>query len=298
MRIVCQSCGKKYDTDKDELCPRCGSYNPFSKENGAQQETSAERYVQQQIEQEKQRQKKLHKQMDEYSFDPKQEEEKHWNRREFSQRKEENRQAAKQNRGCLGSVFVKFFLFILLFGLFSEGLDVLEMTLGQVMQDRVQSDQMQVEEYQIDQLIELENGARLAVHSMQRMDLTEDLRFRLEDGEHNLDGMQLAAVMMNVDQQAGDFPSYGEHDVYLRSDKTIYRRMEYWMESAVEEVFGIGSAEYVQDDEMGALFFLIPADSTEDCQLCVQETKELPWIQIDVVDRLLVIELGKGEKNQ
>ena len=31
MKIVCQSCGKKYDTAKDELCPRCGSYNPFEK---------------------------------------------------------------------------------------------------------------------------------------------------------------------------------------------------------------------------------------------------------------------------
>lgn len=29
MKIVCQSCGKKYDTEKDELCPKCGSYNPF-----------------------------------------------------------------------------------------------------------------------------------------------------------------------------------------------------------------------------------------------------------------------------
>ena len=71
-----------------------------------------------------------------------------------------------------------------------------------------------------------------------------------------------------------------------------------WMESAVEEAFGISSAEYMQDDEMGALFFLIPADSSGDYQLCVQETKELPWTQIDVVDRLSVIELGEGVRNQ
>ena len=70
-------------------------------------------------------------------------------------------------------MFVKFFLFFLLFGLLSEGLDLLEVTVGQVIQDRVQSDRIQVEEYQIDQLIELENGARLAVHSMQRFDLPE-----------------------------------------------------------------------------------------------------------------------------
>ena len=31
---------------------------------------------------------------------------------------------------------------------------------------------------------------------------------------------------------------------------------------------------------MGALFFLIPADSSGDYQLCVQETKELPWIKL------------------
>ena len=298
MKIVCQSCGKKYDTDKDELCPRCGSYNPFSKEGGAQQETSAERYVRQQMEQEKQRQEKLYEQADEPSFDLKREEETQRTRREFSQRKEEERQAAKQNRGCLGSVIAKFFLFILLFGLLSEGLDLLEVTVGRVIRDRVQSDRMQVEEYQIDQLIELENGARLAVHSMQRFDLPEDLRVRLEDGELDLDGMQLAAVMVNVDEQAGDFLSYGEQDVYLRSDRQIYHRMEYWMESAVEEVFGIGSAEYAQADEPSALFFLIPADSSGDYQLCVQETKELPWIQIDVVDRLSIVELGEGERNQ
>lgn len=170
--------------------------------------------------------------------------------------------------------------------------------MGQVIQDRVQSDRIQVEEYQIDQLIELENGARLAVHSMQRFDLPEELRVRLEDGELDLDGMQLAAVMVSVDEQAGDFLSYGEQDVYLRADRQIYRRMEYWMESAVEEAFGISSAEYMQDDEMGALFFLIPADSSGDYQLCVQETKELPWTQIDVVDRLSVIELGEGVRNQ
>ena len=95
--------------------------------------------------------------------------------------------------------------------------------------------------------------------------------------------------MVSVDEQAGDFLSYGEQDVYLRADRQIYRRMEYWMESAVE---------YMQDDEMGALFFLIPADSSGDYQLCVQETKELPWTQIDVVDRLSVIELGEGVRNQ
>lgn len=298
MKIVCQSCGKKYDTDKDELCPRCGSYNPFEKEGSVQQEIPAERYIRQQMEQEKQRLEELYEQADGPSFDLKQEEETRWNRREFSQRKEEERQTSKQNRGCLGSVFIKFFLFFLLFGLLSEGLDLLEVTVGQVIQDRVQSDRIQMEEYQIDQLIELENGARLAVHSMQRFDLPEELRVRLEDGELDLDGMQLAAVMVSVDEQAGDFLSYGEQDVYLRADRQIYRRMEYWMESAVEEAFGISSAEYMQDDEMGALFFLIPADSSGDYQLCVQETKELPWTQIDVVDRLSVIELGEGVRNQ
>ncbi len=298
MKIVCQSCGKKYDTAKDELCPRCGSYNPFEKEGSVQQETSAERYVRQQMEQEKQRLEERYEQADEPSFDLKQEEETRWNRREFSQRKEEERQTSKQNRGCLGSVFIKFFLFFLLFGLLSEGLDLLEVTVGRDIQDRVQRDRIQVEEYQIDQLIELENGARLAVHSMQRFDLPEELRVRLEDGELDLDGMQLAAVMVSVDEQAGDFLSYGEQDVYLRADRQIYRRMEYWMESAVEEAFGISSAEYMQDDEMGALFFLIPADSRGDYQLCVQETKELPWTQIDVVDRLSVIELGEGVRNQ
>ena len=298
MKIVCQSCGKKYDTDKDELCPRCGSYNPFEKEGSVQQEIPAERYIRQQMEQEKQRLEELYEQADGPSFDLKQEEETRWNRREFSQRKEEERQTSKQNRGCLGSVFIKFFLFFLLFGLLSEGLDLLEGTVGQVIQDRVQSDRIQMEEYQIDQLIELENGARLAVHSIQRFDLPEELRVRLEDGELDLDGMQLAAVMVSVDEQAGDFLSYGEQDVYLRADRQIYRRMEYWMESAVEEAFGISSAEYMQDDEMGALFFLIPADSSGDYQLCVQETKELPWTQIDVVDRLSVIELGEGVRNQ
>ena len=292
MKIVCQSCGKKYDTDKDELCPRCGSYNPFEKEGSVQQEIPAERYIRQQMEQEKQRLEELYEQADGPSFDLKQEEETRWNRREFSQRKEEERQTSKQNRGCLGSVFIKFFLFFLLFGL------LLEVTVGQVIQDRVQSDRIQMEEYQIDQLIELENGARLAVHSIQRFDLPEELRVRLEDGELDLDGMQLAAVMVSVDEQAGDFLSYGEQDVYLRADRQIYRRMEYWMESAVEEAFGISSAEYMQDDEMGALFFLIPADSSGDYQLCVQETKELPWTQIDVVDRLSVIELGEGVRNQ
>lgn len=298
MKIVCQSCGKKYDTDKDELCPRCGSYNPFEKEGSVQQEIPAERYIRQQMEQEKQRLEELYEQADGPSFDLKQEEETRWDRREFSQRKEEERQTSKQNRGCLGSVFIKFFLFFLLFGLLSEGLDLLEVTVGQVIQDRVQSDRIQMEEYQIDQLIELENGARLAVHSIQRFDLPEELRVRLEDGELDLDGMQLAAVMVSVDEQAGDFLSYGEQDVYLRADRQIYRRMEYWMESAVEEAFGISSAEYMQDDEMGALFFLIPADSSGDYQLCVQETKELPWTQIDVVDRLSVIELGEGVRNQ
>lgn len=245
MKIVCQSCGKKYDTAKDELCPRCGSYNPFEKEGSVQQEIPAERYIRQQMEQEKQRLEERYEQADEPSFDLKQEEETRWNRREFSQRKEEERQTSKQNRGCLGSVFIKFFLFFLLFGLLSEGLDLLEVTVGQVIQDRVQSDRIQMEEYQIDQLIELENGARLAVHSMQRFDLPEELRVRLEDGELDLDGMQLAAVMVSVDEQAGDFLSYGEQDVYLRADRQIYRRMEYWMESAVEEAFGISSAEYM-----------------------------------------------------
>ena len=141
-------------------------------------------------------------------------------------------------------------------------------------------------------------GIKVEDVKIKRFDLPEELRARLEDGELDLDGMQLAAVMVSVDEQAGDFLSYGEQDVYLRADRQIYRRMEYWMESAVEEAFGISSAEYMQDDEMGALFFLIPADSSGDYQLCVQETKELPWTQIDVVDRLSVVELGEGVRNQ
>ena len=29
MRIlVCRDCGKRYDYDKDDFCPKCGSYNP------------------------------------------------------------------------------------------------------------------------------------------------------------------------------------------------------------------------------------------------------------------------------
>ncbi len=32
MKITCQSCGKRYDTDIDELCPKCGSYNPINRE--------------------------------------------------------------------------------------------------------------------------------------------------------------------------------------------------------------------------------------------------------------------------
>ena len=106
------------------------------------------------------------------------------------------------------------------------------------------------------------------------------------------------AVFANVQELNTGHMTREEQDVYLRADRQIYRRMEYWMESAVEEAFGISSAEYMQDDEMGALFFLLPADSSGAYRLCVQETKELPWIQIDVVDRLSVVELGEGVRNQ
>ena len=37
MKITCQSCGKRYDYDESELCPRCGAYNPVDKQETAAQ---------------------------------------------------------------------------------------------------------------------------------------------------------------------------------------------------------------------------------------------------------------------
>lgn len=49
MKITCQSCGKRYDTDIDELCPKCGSYNPINREtadpNGSYAEKKAIRIM-------------------------------------------------------------------------------------------------------------------------------------------------------------------------------------------------------------------------------------------------------------
>ena len=27
-KVCCEECGKKYDYDVDDFCPRCGAYNP------------------------------------------------------------------------------------------------------------------------------------------------------------------------------------------------------------------------------------------------------------------------------
>ena len=35
MRIKCGSCGKVYDYDKDELCPKCGAHNQLPRAEGA-----------------------------------------------------------------------------------------------------------------------------------------------------------------------------------------------------------------------------------------------------------------------
>lgn len=37
MKITCQSCGKRYDYDETELCPRCGAYNSVDKQETAVQ---------------------------------------------------------------------------------------------------------------------------------------------------------------------------------------------------------------------------------------------------------------------
>ncbi len=42
MRIKCGSCGKVYDYDKDELCPKCGAHNQLPRAEGAAAAPSAE----------------------------------------------------------------------------------------------------------------------------------------------------------------------------------------------------------------------------------------------------------------
>ena len=42
MKLICNDCGKRYDYDKDEFCPKCGSYNPPTKTVATQMEAELE----------------------------------------------------------------------------------------------------------------------------------------------------------------------------------------------------------------------------------------------------------------
>ena len=107
MKITCQSCGKRYDTDIDELCPKCGSYNPINRETADPNGSYAE--------------EKSYQDHGKYRWEPQQQEQeepedqkKQISWKSKSRPVQQNAPSLEKNKGkggCLGFIFSRLAIF-------------------------------------------------------------------------------------------------------------------------------------------------------------------------------------------
>ena len=121
MKITCQSCGKRYDTDVDELCPKCGSYNPINREtadpNGSYaEEKSYQDHGKYRWEPQQQEQEEPEDQKKQISWKPK------------SRPVQQNVPSLEKNKGkggCLGFIFSRLAIFCVVLMLVQQGCEFL-----------------------------------------------------------------------------------------------------------------------------------------------------------------------------
>lgn len=267
MKIKCQACGKRYDTDTDELCPYCGSYNPIGQEEEApSDEASWHERAKEREEKRSERIARLRAKAQEkssYSGEPQQ---------------QTPKEAKKTGCAGCGTSIAGLVLWIVLVVVLTGPVRQLVFTMIREKNDQ-QSTQMKVVEIVQDETYPVDGemfGAGRCVNisiETQQEDLLK------ENGYEVAPGMQLTAVELKGSIFA---------DFYLKVDDVVYREVYSWeLNQMAAEKMGLS-------ENSDVALFLTPVGSQE-YQLCVREMQEMDFASDDRISTLVRIPLQVEE---
>ncbi len=285
MKITCQSCGKQYDTDRDELCPRCGSYNSFTrgyddaeKLDGDRSYHDIQKYrevsTEQRVELE---QPKLSRERPP--------------RTGYRARQHSDKEQKKGSR--LGTALLQYLIiFVLVVVLVSFTAQKLFELMGRAVEQELL--EMRVETQEAGSVFKTKDSMQYRVRGAQTIALDEEKIGIIEDyGVDVPEGMELTMVLLKQETN-GRFFDYDELDCYLKKDGYIYYPLDNWnLNDVVSQETGItvpyqGSSEL--PGEKGVLF-MTPQQESSSMFFCIQQLDQTEWADVEKVSSLIQVEI-------
>ena len=252
--ITCQSCGKRYDTDIDELCPKCGSYNPINREtadpNGSYaEEKSYQDHGKYRWEPQQQEQEEPEDQKKQISWKPK------------SRPVQQNVPSLEKNKGkggCLGFIFSRFAIFCVVLMLVQQGCEFLREPIRRQVMEQIGS--ITIHEYEMQESFELDNGIVASVEDSKSLELTEEWIAELSQNQTFWDDMRLTAVFLNLETDGEFLTNDSGQTVYLKAGGHVYRPTYSWIvEEEVCEQYGASPVVGYDEEEAGLKGIIFPA---------------------------------------
>lgn len=280
MKITCQSCGKRYDTDQDELCPRCGSYNPFTRGYDDAAELDGERSYHDV--------QKYREQGDAQTARPEPPP-----LQGRPSRTKARRSPARPGGKSPGSVLLQY---LIIFVLVVSFVSFAAQKLFELMERNTEQEllEMRVETVEAGSAFGSQDGVRFRVKDVQTIALDEEKTGMIEDyGVAVPEGMELTMVVLKQESD-GRFFDYDEMDCYLKENGCVYYPLDNWnLNEAVSQETGItlpykGSSEL--RGEKGVLF-LTPQQESLSMVFCVQQLERADWADIEKVSSLIQVDI-------
>ena len=291
MKITCQSCGKRYDTDIDELCPKCGSYNPINKEtadpNGSYaEEKSYQDHGKYRWEPQQQEQEEPEDQKKQISWKPK------------SRPVQQNAPSLEKNKGkggCLGFIFSRLAIFCVVLMLVQQGCELLREPIRRQVMEQIGS--ITIREYEMQESFELDNGIVASVEDSQSLELTEEWIAELSQNQTFWDDMRLTAVFLNLETDGEFLTNDSGQTVYLKAGGHVYRPTYSWIvEEEVCEQYGASPVVGYDEEEAGlkGIIFLLPEEiQKEEQTFCIQQNSTIPFVGVEKADSRIQVKLQK-----
>ncbi len=298
MRIVCKSCGKSYNTDKDELCPNCGSYNQFDRD---EQKGSSSWSANTNTYDQEQDNERYYKEKYKGNYDNDTNERKiHFDRSSKSRKYQRNQNDTYSNNeptqekkgSCLLFLIKSFVVLLVLIPLLSKGSEVAVDVISKTLSEELQY--VEEETYQLNQPFTLENGATFRIKGYERIPLSQEIIGKIEE-EKDVKIDKMEALLVKMDATRGDGPKSAE--IYLRGEEMIYMPFVSWeieKEILKGKEIEIWSKYYYDDREYGVLFLVPQAEEGKpkpQLSLCVQQNKDLSFVHIKRTEKKITVNL-------
>ncbi len=301
MKIVCQSCGKKYDTEKDELCPKCGSYNPFDGRASTQSQENKEEKQSRNCDddsswEKRERMKEELIRIAEEAKKKSEDSDLHQTEDSFSKQNQPMPEK-KKSGSCLGFLFRWMVLIcIVLTAVTWLSRGAAEITYRALKQE---FQKMEQETAELNNSFWLDDGSEFVVKGCSRNSLPKEVVQQAQQGyEVPLEGMELLEVRLEVDlgKRAKDV------DFYLRGEDMIYLPCQNWeLNQWLNEQSGVDMWDGYSEQE-GEIFvaFLIPETAEnqpeEPLTFCVQQNKRLEWLYLEQTEKTVAVKLPETEE--